>query len=186
MPLRLFIIQSKKFAKYRSIFFKMSSVMHSIDTKRGKRDNTVIDNKKFNRLKLFTTFLVVYIFSSLLCESGFLTNNVGVTAQHIDCTAGYLCDFFRRFPHLPFSRLHSENLGYIRTLDYMISKDKDVVPHQHYSTNSAHTDNYYKNELSEIRTTPLLRIPASSNPPIYRPSNGRKYEPKVNISETIQ
>ena len=44
------------------------------------------------------------------------------TGQKIDCSSGFLCDFFSKFPHLPFTRLHPNNAGYIRTLDYLIHK----------------------------------------------------------------
>ena len=135
----------------------------------------VIDKKK-QKSVLFSNayYSVLALFLFNLC----LQNNFVVRAQKIDCTSGYLCDFFNRFPHLPFSQ--TDNSGYIRTLDYMISKDKDVVPRTYYSTNAVKSDNYYKNELSEIRKSPLYRVASPSNtvPAIKKPV-GRKYEPKV-------
>ena len=47
-----------------------------------------------------------------------------VQGQKIDCSSGFLCDFFSKFPHLPFTRLNSNNAGYLRTLDYMITKER--------------------------------------------------------------
>ena len=49
------------------------------------------------------------------------------TGQKIDCSSGFLCDFFSKFPHLPFTRLHPNNAGYIRTLDYLIHKESNFV-----------------------------------------------------------
>ena len=137
----------------------------------------VIDKKKQKSVlfsKAYYSVLVFFLF--IIC----LRNNFVVRAQKIDCTSGYLCDFFNRFPHLPFSQ--TDNSGYIRTLDYMISKDKDVVPRTYYSTNAVKSDNYYKSELSEIRKSPLYRVATPSNAvPAKKKSTGRKYEPKVCI-----
>jgi len=135
----------------------------------------VIDKKKQKSglfSKAYYSVLVFFLF--IIC----LRNNFVVRAQKIDCTSGYLCDFFNRFPHLPFSQ--TDNSGYIRTLDYMISKDKDVVPRTYYSTNAVKSDNYYKSELSEIRKSPLYRVATPSNAvPAKKKSTGGKYEPKV-------
>ena len=135
----------------------------------------VIDKKKQKSVpfsKVYYSVLVLFLF--IIC----LRNNFVVRAQKIDCTSGYLCDFFNRFPHLPFSQ--TDNSGYIRTLDYMISKDKDVVPRTYYSTNAVKSDNYYKSELSEIRKSPLYRVATPSNAvPAKKKSTGGKYEPKV-------
>ena len=163
----------------------MSRIVDSknINSKNGV---TVKNNKRQNQLillRLFAKFLIVYILTATIFDIDPDPNCLGVEAQEIDCTAGFLCDFFRRFPHLPFSRLHPQNTGFIRTLDYMISKDKDVVPHQYRPGTVQSNENYYQQELSEIRDTPLVRIVASTNLPVTQKSIGRNYEPKVNIKE---
>ena len=155
-----------------------------VNSKNINAKNGVIvkNNKRQNKsifLKLPENFLFVVTLATIFGNLDRRQNDVGVQAQTIDCSAGFLCDFFRRFPHLPFSRLHPQNSGYIRTLDYMISKDKDVVPHQHYSASAKNNENYYQQELLEIRNKPLHRIVAPSNFPVNKPSTGRKYEPKV-------
>ena len=159
----------------------MSSTVRSVK-KRANKSDTVINNKPRKQLstsfRLLATCFIVHIIQTTLCDLGYLSSSFNVNAQKIDCSEGYLCDFFRRFPHLPFSKPESENLGYIRTLNYMISKDRDVVPHQYYSANSHNHQNYYRKELSEIRETPL-RIPTPANFLSLKESNGRKYEPKV-------
>ena len=148
-----------------------------------RNNKNVLEKRNGVHLNSFISF-VAYIFIYFLCVITFKYNYLSVNAQKVDCTEGYLCDFFSRFPHLPFSRLHTQNLGYIRTLDYMIHKDKDVHPHRHYSTNYINDDNYYKKELSEIRSAPLYRVASS---PIYHPiikhSTGRNYEPKVSLTK---
>ena len=119
---------------------------------------------------LVITFLIFCFNCDIISRQGFPSP---VSSQKIDCTSGFLCDFFKRFPHLPFTQLHPNNAGYIRTLDYMISKEGDVTPHPPYYLPATDTgiDNYYQTELSEIRKQPL-----------YSPTstiNGRHYEPQV-------
>lgn len=137
--------------------------------------------RKCVRWKLFLILVIFPISTYFLSNVNLITNDIGVNAQKVDCTEGYLCDFFSRFPHLPFSRLHTQNQGYIRTLDYMIHKDKDVYPHRHHSSNLIHDDNYYKKELSEIRQSPLYRVASSPIFPNPLYTTGRNYEPKVSI-----
>ena len=162
-------------------FIKMSSANVISAMKITRNNKSVLEKRNGTRLKLFLTSCYSAILLYFVCVIGRKNNNLGVNAQKVDCTEGYLCDFFSRFPHLPFSKLHAQNQGYIRTLDYMIHKDKDVYPVRHYSTNSIHDDNYYKKELSEIRSAPLYREASSPIFPVFKHSNGRKYEPKVSF-----
>ena len=161
----------------------MSSVNMNSVMECARINKNVLRKKQLRhcvRLKSFLITVIVQILTFVLCDVCLITNDLGVKAQKIDCAEGYLCDFFNRFPHLPFSKLHTQNLGYIRTLDYMISKDKDVHPHRHYSSNPVNDDNYYKKELSEIRKAPLYKVATSPIfPPVFKHTTGRNYEPKV-------
>ena len=96
-----------------------------------------------------------------------------IPVRHID--VDLLRKPFSRFPHLPFSRLHPKNSGYIRTLDYMISQDADVIPRQYSPATAKEYENYYQTELSEMRESPIPKFPAVQS------AIGRKYEPKVII-----
>ena len=178
------ILRHKKFTQFHSISLIMSRIVDSknINAKNGV---TGKNNKRQNQLillRLFAKFLIVYMLAATMCDVGNPQNSLSVEAQEIDCTAGFLCDFFRRFPHLPFSKLHPQNSGFIRTLDYMISKDKDVVPKIHYPASVEDHANYYQRELSEIRDTPLIRIVTASDlPTVTQQSIGRNYKSKVNV-----
>ena len=150
-----------------------------LDSNRDILNNVLLVQKKLKQTKpkwftLLLKLLIICLMTVAICdihESSYF----GVASQRIDCTSGFLCDFFSRFPHLPFSRLHPKNSGYIRTLDYMISQDADVIPSQYSPATAKKYENYYQTELSEMRKSPIPKFPAVQS------DIARKYEPKVNI-----
>ena len=156
-----------------------------LDSNKNNFKNVLIVQKRQKQTKpkwfnLLLKLLITCIMTVTICdihESSYF----GVAAQRIDCSSGFLCDFFSRFPHLPFSRLHPNNAGYIRTLDYMISKDADVIPHQYSPATAEGYENYYQTELSEMRKTPMVKVGTLPKFPVVQSTIGRKYEPKVNI-----
>ena len=81
-----------------------------------------------------------------------------VSGQQIDCSSGFLCDFFSRFPHLPFAKLHPNNAGYIRTLDYMIQKDG-----QPNLASSSATAAPLKLDFLEAKPTPPIEYNNNNN-----------------------
>ena len=126
-----------------------------LDFNKHSLKNVLLVQKKQKQIKpkwfaLLLKLLIICLMTVTICdihESSYF----GVASQRIDCTSGFLCDFFSRFPHLPFSRLHPKNAGYIRTLDYMISQDADVIPRQYSPATAKEYENYYQTELSEMR-----------------------------------
>ena len=80
---------------------------------------TAVSRRRHPKKSCVQIQCVIIAFIFLVCSN--YPN--AVQGQKIDCSSGFLCDFFSKFPHLPFTRLNSNNAGYLRTLDYMITKE---------------------------------------------------------------